>query len=236
MASCEDGFEITKFSCYLAEIYGTKLTMHMGSRHDYLGMDMEFTKEGTLKVSMILYLQNVIANFPEVITGKAATPAMDYLFNVQDDKEARLLDKEQAVAFHHMVAQVLFMSTRAWRDIQTAVAFLTTRMKAPDEDAWGKLKWVLKFLNGMRPLKLTVSIITWDCQNGTLLGPTMCTGTVENMVALFTMGKGGVSSYSRKIKLNSKSLTEMELVLADMYMPELLWSLHFIQEQGYECK
>jgi hypothetical protein len=27
---------------------------------------------------------------------------------------------------------------------------------------------------------------------------------------------------------------EMELVAADMYMPEMLWSLYFIQNQGYE--
>jgi hypothetical protein len=36
------------------------------------------------------------------------------------------------------------MSTRARQDNQTAVAFLTTRVKSPDEDNWGKLKQVLK--------------------------------------------------------------------------------------------
>ncbi len=44
--------------------------------------------------------------------------------------------------------------------------------------------------------------------------------------------------YSRKVKLNTISSTETELVGAsDMYMPEMLWSLYFIQVQGYgaEC-
>jgi hypothetical protein len=54
------------------------------------------------------------------------------------------------------VAQLLFMSTRARQDIQTAVAFLTTRVKNPDENDWGKLKRVLKYLNGTRYLKLRV--------------------------------------------------------------------------------
>ncbi len=45
------------------------------------------------------------------------------------------------------MAQLLFMETRARRDIETAVAFLTTRVKTPDEDDWGKLKRVLKYLN-----------------------------------------------------------------------------------------
>jgi hypothetical protein len=50
------------------------------------------------------------------------------------------------------------MSTRARRNIQTAAAFLTTRVKSPDEDDWGKLKCVLKYLNGTKYLKLKLSV------------------------------------------------------------------------------
>jgi hypothetical protein len=50
------------------------------------------------------------------------------------------------------------------------------------------------------------------------------------------MGKGATMSYSRKVKLNTQSLMETELVVADMFMPEMLWSLHFIQEQGYKVE
>ena len=113
MATCEENFELTKFSCYLANIYCTKLMMHMGGKHDYLGMDMEFTKDGTLEVSMIMYLKNVIAAFPETITERAAMPAADHLFTVRHVQEARPLDQKQALTFHHTVAQLLFMSIRA---------------------------------------------------------------------------------------------------------------------------
>jgi hypothetical protein len=41
-------------------------------------------------------------------------------------------------------------------------------------------------------------------------------------------------SYSRKVKLNSRSSTKTELLTLDMYMPEMLWLLYFIQSQGYE--
>ena len=37
--SWEDNSELTKFSCYLANIYGPKLAMHLGNKHDYLVMD-----------------------------------------------------------------------------------------------------------------------------------------------------------------------------------------------------
>ena len=53
---------------------------------------------------------------------------------------------------------------------------------------------------------------------------------------MFTLGKGATSSYSRKVKSNTRSSTETELLTADMYMPEMLWSLYFIQSQGYEAE
>ncbi len=98
---------------------------------------------------------------------------------MRDKKEARVLEEERALAFHHTVAQLLLMAMRARRDIQTDVVFLTTRVKAPDEDDWGKLKRVLKYLNGTKFLKLTLSVenlgmlkwyvdgshnVHWDCK------------------------------------------------------------------------
>ena len=179
MASCADDFELMKFSCYPAQIYGPKLSMHTGKRHNHLGVDMEFNEDGTLDISMIKYLKNVIDEFPEIIKGRAATPAHDKLFVVRDKNKARPLKEDPALVFHHTVAQLLFMATWARRDIQTAVAFLTTRVKNPDEDDWGKLKRVLKYLNGTKHLKLKLSVdnlgmlkwyvdgshnIHWDCK------------------------------------------------------------------------
>jgi hypothetical protein len=64
----------------------------------------------------------------------------DRLFDIRDKKEARPLEEERAVAFHHTTAQLLFMAERACSDIQMTVAFLTTMVNAPDKDDWGKLK------------------------------------------------------------------------------------------------
>jgi hypothetical protein len=84
MSLCTDNFELMKFSCYLAKIYGPKLSMHTGNRHNYLGIDIEFNEIVTLKVSMVnYYLKNIIAEFPKMITGKVATPATDHLFKVE---------------------------------------------------------------------------------------------------------------------------------------------------------
>ncbi len=38
------------------------------------------------------------------------------------------------------------------------------------------------------------------------------------------------------MKLNARSSTETEQLAADMYMPKMLWSLNFLQAQGYESE
>jgi hypothetical protein len=83
---------------------------------------------------------------------------VEHLFAVRDKKETRALEKERAFAFHPTVAQLLFVCTRARQDIQTVVAFLTRRVKNPDEDNWGKLKRVLRYLNETKYLKLKLSM------------------------------------------------------------------------------
>ena len=118
-----------------------------------------------------------------------------------------------------------------------AVAFLTTRVKNPDKDDWGKLKRVLTYLNGTKFLKLTLTVenlgmlkwyvdgahnIHWDCKG--------------HGGAVFKLGKGATTSYLRKVKLNTRSSTETELYVANMFMPEMLWLLYFIQAQGYEAE
>ena len=89
---------------------------------------------------MIGYLKNVIAEFPEIFSGKSPTPAADHLFQIREEKDAKPLEEERALAFHHTVAQLLFMATRARRDIQTAVAFLTTRVKNSRRGRLGQIE------------------------------------------------------------------------------------------------
>ena len=83
------------------------------------------------------------------------------------------------------------------------MAFLTTRVKKPDQDDWGKLKRVLKYLNGTKhmKLKLTVenlSIIKWwiDASYNVHWDARGRNG------AMMTMGKGAIINNSNKQKLN----------------------------------
>jgi hypothetical protein len=234
--SHKDSAEVSKFLIYLAGIYGPKLTVTRGHVHDYLGMDLDYSDPGKLKVAMIKYIKKILTDFPEAITSISATPAADHLFEVRDEENAKWLPEEQAQAFHHCVAQLLFLSARARPDIKTAVAFLTTRVSKPDEDDWGKLKRVLKYLKGTMYLKLTLSvadglfIIKWwvDASFGVHWDSKGHTGM------MMSLGKGAVMSFSRKQKLNTRSSTEAELVGIDDAIGEIMWGLFFMQAQGYD--
>ena len=54
--------------------------------------------------------------------------------------------------------------------------------------------------------------------------------------AMMVMGCGAISSYSRRINVNTRSSTETKLVSVDAYMPEVLWYLYFIQAQEHGLK
>ena len=92
---------------------------------------------------------------------------------------------------------------------------------------------MLKYLNRTKYLKLMISnkdlgvlkwfvdvahSVHWDCKG--------------HAGAMLTFGEGAALSYSRKVKLNTQSSTETELVGGDMYMLEMLGLLYFIQNQG----
>ena len=99
--------------------------------------------KGKVGVSMIKYVDKVLEGFLEDLGASAATPAAEHLFQLRNDSEAEILSEMKAQEFHHITAQLLFLSARARRDIQVDVAFLTTRVKKPDVDDWGKLRRVL---------------------------------------------------------------------------------------------
>ena len=196
--------------------YGVLVVGHRGKVHDYLGMIFDFSHEGKVTMNMIEYINSIINQFPEEIVAIRTSPAADHLFTVRDKSVSKPLPEEQARAFHHESAQLLFLSARARRDIQPATAFLTTRVRCPDKDDWGKGKRVLGYLKGTlhMPLILSANSLTlsrwWvdaayavhdDCRGDTGAG--------------MSLGQGMVMSYSWKQKINTKSSTEAELVGVD---------------------
>ena len=108
-----DSSVVTTFLTWLASRYDTadkKLIVTRGPRHDYLGMNINFSEPGSVKFDMIPYISKILTGFPDKITGVSSTPAADHLFDVRPPHEASFLPEEQAPSFHHTTAQLLFLS------------------------------------------------------------------------------------------------------------------------------
>ena len=235
----EDPKVISNFLNGLGDRYDTadkKLNVVRGPRHDYLGMNLDFSTSGEVKIDMKPYVTKVISSFPEKITGVQTTPASDHLFQVRPAHEARPLPEEQARALHHTTAQLLFLS-RVRCDIQTTVAFLTTRVKRPDEDDWGKLKRVLRYLFSTQRLDLTLfadslTKIEWyvDASHQIHDG---CKGHTGSII---TFGRGATTSSSTKHKIPSKSSCESEIIGLYDKVGDVLWTRQFLEAQGYNIE
>jgi hypothetical protein len=102
-------------------------------------MNIDFSEPRSAKFDMKQYNSKILTGFPEKITGVSSTPAADHLFDVRPPHMASFLPEKQAHSFHHTTAQLLFL-LRVRHDIQPTIAFLSTHVKRPDKDDWGKLK------------------------------------------------------------------------------------------------
>jgi len=78
---------------------------------------------------------------------KKTSTAPEILFKI--DKDSQKLNTVQATSFHHIVAKALYLVKRARLDALLAIAFLITRVRAPDVDDWNKLEHLIKYFRAM---------------------------------------------------------------------------------------
>ena len=229
-----------KFEKWLQGKYGgyKAVTAHRGKKFDYLGMILDYSEKGKVKIDMTSYVKNMLESFPVKLSkmDTVRTPASDNLFN-QGQKPRKKLNKQKAEIFHTTVAKGLFLAKRARPDIQPTIAYLCTRVKEPDEGDWEKLIRLLRYLNGTQETKLVLSaeklsVIKWFVDAAFAVH----TDFKSHTGAVMTFGQGAVQSLSRKQKLNTKSSTDAELVGADDAAVMILWTMLFLEAQGYKVE
>jgi len=211
------------------------LTESRGKEHDYLGMRFDFSKDGEVSIDMIEYIKSMIAEMPEEMKGKAATPAADHLFKVSDEPVP--IEADKADVFHRIVMQLQYLSQRGRPDVRTAVSFLCKRTNCPDQDDWRKLTRVMRYLQSTLDLKLRLSadgkgIIEWWVDASFAVHGDMKSHTGATM----SLGKGSVYSTSSAQKLTTRSSTESEVVGVHDVLPQVLWSSNFLKAQVFEVK
>jgi len=225
-----------KFAKWLSKKYGHhgKVKIHRGLIHEYLGMILDYSTKGKVKVNMTKYIKEMIEEFPIEFkkSDKSPTPSSDTLFQ---KSVGNILAEDDADTFHRTVAKGLFASKRARPDIQPTIAVLCTRVKKPRESDWKRVIRLLKYLNGTCDKELILSaddlqVIKWYVDASFAVHPDFKSHTGGSM----TMGQGAIINISRKQKLNTKSSTDAELVAADDVATMILWTKLFLEAQGYD--
>jgi hypothetical protein len=136
------------------------IKVYRGKVHKYLGMLLDSSHRGQCCVSMYDNVDIILEAFDSAVkryddgylkVGKRRSKlsaAPDNLFVV--NKDCKKLSDEVAAAFHTIVAKALYVTKRARPDTSLAIAFLTTRVRAPDTDDWEKLCHLMEYLQGDR--------------------------------------------------------------------------------------
>ena len=80
--------------------------MSRGKVHNYLGMVLDYSTPGEVKVNMIKYIKDTVEGFIELVSDGAATPAAYHLFDV--DADGVKLVEQLARVFHTTTAKLIF--------------------------------------------------------------------------------------------------------------------------------
>jgi len=169
------------------------------------------------------------------MNGTAMSPAAEHLFRTRDNADK--LDKDQAALFHHVTAQLLFACKRGRPDLQTAVSFLCTRVREPDQDDYKKLARVIKYIRRIKFLRLTMEASHLDQNHWYIDGAFAVHKDMRSHSGSYmTFGRGMMCGSSNKQKINTTSSTEAETVAVHDNMPSILWTRYFLEEQGYPMK
>jgi hypothetical protein len=234
MIACEDRSGVDYVIDGLNSNY-TKANVCEGNVLDYLGMIFDYSVPGEVTISM----KNMVLEFLNELgisdDAKASSPASSYLFQIDDDDE--LLNDNEKESFHSLVAKALYMAKRGRPDILTAISFLTTRVKAPNQGDYKKLKRVGSYLNGTKDLVLCLKAnnpFTLHCYvDASYAVHQDCKGRTGSAV---TMGKGSIINTSTKQNIVSKSSTESEIVGISDSLGVSIGLMYLMNEQGYEVK
>jgi hypothetical protein len=196
------------------------MTVNRGKIHKYLGMTLDYTVRGQVKITMSDYVDQILTSFNKAEpkgSGTKTSTAPDSLFKV--DESCEKLKQNKDVEFHNLVAKTLYSIKRARPDTCTTIVFLTTRVQAPNKDNWNKLVHLMRYIRGSRTMPLILSanrsgILKWWVDASFAVHPNMCGHSGGGL----SLGRGFPIVSSTKKKLNTRSSTETNIVGADDFM------------------
>ena len=105
-----------------------------------------------MQIKMSDYIKGILESLPPSMDCESSTPEENQLFTI--NKDAEILEPAKDEMFHDYVAKCLFLCNHERHNIQTAVAFLRTQVKAPDQDGSKKLRRLMRYFRATQELTL----------------------------------------------------------------------------------
>ena len=91
------------YECLFKDSYGA-MKLNRGMIHEYLGMTLDYSTQGEVKITMYNYIRDIVTDFKQYDPSNknARTPAENQLFKVRDDQKK--LPEKLAQVIHTFTA------------------------------------------------------------------------------------------------------------------------------------
>ena len=100
----------------------------------------------------------MLDDITEYMKGVLVSPTAHHPFNIAED--VTKLSQVDSDIFHHLLAQLLYLSKRALTDIQLGVSFLLISVRGPDTAEYNNISRIMKYIQGTIDLLLILLIRT----------------------------------------------------------------------------
>ena len=133
------------------------MSVSQGKIHEYLLMILYYTVRGQVSITMLSYIEEIITAFDKSYPkgkGTKSSSAPNNIFVVNEG--CKKLDQEKVVEFHNILAKILYATKSSRPDTCTDIAFMTTRLRAPNEENCFQLVHMMQYLRVTGKLSMTL--------------------------------------------------------------------------------
>ena len=214
-----------------------ELKVTTGTTHNYLGMVMDFSKPPYVTINQVGMIEDIIRKARDspslkIPTASPTTPSIEQLFEASPDSPP--ISEAAQTTFHSLLAKFNFVAGRGRPDLLTGLSFLLKRVLAPTEEDERKLAKYIGYAASTSDLTLRLKC-NLPPKVTTFIDASFATHSRmrSHSGVCITLGTGAYYSKSTAQKLNTTSSCEAELVALAKGLQQSLWSLYFIESQGY---
>jgi hypothetical protein len=223
------GKELNEF---LIKMY-SDITLQTGNSISYVGMQIvRDRKNRAITLNQIGYIESFLKKFN--VHGTAKTPSTDALTKTTND-DANNIPADVDV-FLSCVMTLMYLALRTRPDILFSVAYLSTKVKNPNQNDYKNLMRIFRYLNGTKDLVL--KICPDNLQIKCWIDAAYATHDDMKSHSGYLIGLGNNGSLtfvrSSKQKLVTKSSTESELVALNDGISQVMWTRYYLEYQGYK--